>query len=386
MEAPSLEAVLVRLKYQRVKPIPGKVKKKGKGLSREISFGFGDRVRERDLIIFTRQLSAMLNAGLPIVDCLEGLADESPNKKLGMALRQVKEDIEAGSTLGGAMRKHPKVFDAFFVSMVAAGEAGGVLNRVLHRLGVFIEKSARLKSKIKGAMIYPIAILSVAAIVTTILLVFVIPVFAQTFANVGQALPLPTQFVINLSHYAVASFWYVVGLTTAAVVVFRRFYRTDAGRLSVDRLSLEAPLIGELARKSAVARFAHTLSALLSAGVPILEALEITAHTAGNRAIELAVLATRASISEGRTLADQLSRGKLFPRIACHMVSVGEASGSLDAMLHNIAELYDEEVDNAVANMTAMMEPVMILFLGVVIGGLLAAMYLPIFKIGTVIG
>jgi type IV pilus assembly protein PilC len=385
MEAPSRDAVLARLRFQRVKPLPGKVKQKGTGLSREISLpGFSDRVSERDLVIFTRQLAAMLNAGLPIMESLEALAEESSNKKLRDALRQVRADIEAGSSLTASMRKHPKVFDEFFTSMIAAGEIGGVLHRILPRLGAFIEKTMKLKRKLKGAMIYPVSIVTVAIVVTVILLVFVIPVFAEMFANAGEALPLPTQIVINVSNFTTAYVKYIAGVAIAAGVAVRKFRQTEAGGLFFDRVALEAPVFGDLLRKSAVARFAHTLSALLTAGMPILDALEITARTAGNRAVERAVLATRGSISEGRTLADQLRRTQLFPRIFCQMVAVGEATGALDTMLQNSTELYDEEVDNAVANLTAMMEPILILFLGVVIGGLLVAMYLPILKLGSV--
>jgi type IV pilus assembly protein PilC len=387
MEAANRDAVLARLRFQRVQPIPAKVRRKGTGLAREVSVpGFSDKVTERDLVVFTRQLAAMLNAGLPIVESLDALADDSSNKRLRIALRQVKEDIEAGATLTASMRKHPKVFDEFFVSMIAAGEVGGVLHRILPRLGSFIEKSMRLKRKLKGAMIYPAAIMTVAAVVVTVLLVFVIPVFAQLFANASQALPMPTQVVINMSDFTIAYFKYMLAGAIAAGVTLRQVYRTDAGGLAFDRLFLEAPVFGDLVRKSAVARFAHTLSTLLTAGMPILDALEITARTAGNRAVERAVLATRVSISEGRTLSEQLRRGQIFPRIVCQMVAVGEATGALDTMLQNISELYDEEVDNAVANLTALMEPMMMLVLGVLVGGLLIAMYLPIFKLGSVMG
>jgi type IV pilus assembly protein PilC len=385
MEAPSRAAVFARLKFQRVQPIPAKVKQKGTGLAREITIpGVGDKVTDRDLVIFTRQLAAMLNAGLPIVQSLEVLADDSSNKRLRIALREVKEDLEAGSTLTAAMRKHPKVFDQFFVSMIGAGEAGGVLHRILPRLGGFIEKSMKLKRKIKGAMIYPAAVMAVAVVVVTVLLVFVIPVFAQMFGNAGKALPLPTQIVINMSNFTVAYFKYMIAAVIAAGVAFRQFYRTEGGGLLVDRLALEAPVFGDLMRKSAVARFAHTLSTLLTAGMPILDALDMTASTAGNRAVERALLKTRASIGEGKTLADQLRRAKLFPNMVCQIVAVGEATGALDTMLQNLTELYDEEVDNAVANLTALMEPMMMLVLGVVVGGLLIAMYLPIFQLGSV--
>jgi type IV pilus assembly protein PilC len=385
MEAPTRDAVLARLKFQRVQPIPAKVKKKGTGLAREIVFpGFSDRVTGRDLGIFTRQLAAMLKAGLPIMESLSALAEDSSNKRLRITLRQVKEDIEAGATLAASMRKHPAVFDEFFVSMIVAGEVGGVLDRILPRLGSFIEKNTQLKRKIKGAMIYPASIVTVAILVITVLLVYVIPVFAQMFANAGEALPLPTQFVIHMSSFTITYFKYIAGFAIAAVVAFRKFRQTEAGGLFVDRMALEAPVFGDLMRKSAVSRFAHTLATLTTAGMPILDSLDITARTAGNRAVERAILVARASISDGRSLAEPLRRSKLFPRIACQMVAVGEATGALDTMLHNVTELYEAEVDDAVANLTALMEPIMILFLGVVVGGLLVAMYLPIFKLGSV--
>ncbi len=386
MDAPSRDVVLARLKFQRVQAIPGKVTQKKTGLARDLSFpGFSDRVTERDLVIFTRQLAAMLKAGLPIVQSLEALADESSSKRLRSALRQVKEDIENGSTLTASMRKHPKVFDEFFISMIAAGEVGGVLDRILPRLGGFIEKSMKLKRKLKGALIYPVSIVTVAILVTAILLIFVIPVFAEMFANAGEALPLPTQFVINASNFTITYFKYIVAVAIAAGVGLRQFHRTEAGGLFFDRLSLEAPVFGDLIRKSAVARFAHTLATLTTAGTPILEALDITARTAGNKILERAILVARTSVSDGRSLAEPLKRSKLFPRIACQMVAVGEATGALDTMLHNVSELYEAEVDDAIANLTALMEPIIILFLGVVIGGLLVAMYLPILKLGSVI-
>jgi len=269
--------------------------------------------------------------------------------------------------------------------MIAAGEVGGVLDRILPRLGGFIEKSMKLKRKLKGALIYPVSIVTVAILVTAILLIFVIPVFAEMFANAGEALPLPTQFVINASNFTITYFKYIVAVAIAAGVGLRQFHRTEAGGLFFDRLSLEAPVFGDLIRKSAVARFAHTLATLTTAGTPILEALDITARTAGNKILERAILVARTSVSDGRSLAEPLKRSKLFPRIACQMVAVGEATGALDTMLHNVSELYEAEVDDAIANLTALMEPIIILFLGVVIGGLLVAMYLPILKLGSVI-
>jgi type IV pilus assembly protein PilC len=387
MEAPTRDAVLVRLRSQRIQPLPAKVKEKNKGLNREINIpGFGESIKPRDVVIFTRQLATMIDAGLPIVQCLDVLGTQSPNKKLRTVIRQIKDEVEAGSTFTDALRKHPKLFDDLYVNMVAAGEVAGILDTILHRLAGYTEKAMKLKSKIKGAMIYPATIVTVAVGVTAILLVFVIPVFAELFSSFGQALPAPTQFTINLSNFTVAYFKYMVGVLIALGVVCRQVYRTEGGRLSFDHFFLQLPVFGDLVRKSAVARFTRTLSTLVSSGVPILDALAITARTAGNKVVERAVLATRVSISEGRTIAEPLTQSKVFPPMVCQMIAVGEATGALDSMLQKIADFYEDEVDNAVANLTALMEPLVILFLGVVIGGLVISMYLPIFKLGSVMG
>lgn len=387
MEAPTRDAVLVRLRSQRIQPVPTKIKEKGKGLDREFTIpGFGESISTRDIVIFTRQLGTMIDAGLPIVQCLDILATQSPNKKLRKVVRELKDEVEAGSTFTDALRKHPKLFDDLFVNMVAAGEVGGILDSILHRLSGYMEKAMKLKSKIKGAMIYPATIVTVAVGVTAILLVFVIPVFAQLFSSFGKALPAPTQFVINLSNFTIAYFKYMVGFVIAVAVVGRQVYRTEGGRLFFDQAFLQMPVFGDLIRKSAVARFTRTLSTLVSSGVPILDALAITARTAGNKVVERAVMATRVSISEGRTIAEPLTESKVFPPMVCQMISVGESTGALDAMLQKVADFYEEEVDNAVANLTALMEPLVILFLGVVIGGLVISMYLPIFKLGSVLG
>ncbi len=386
MEAPTRDAVVVRLRSQRIQPLPQKIREKGRGLDTQISIpGFGESIKQRDVVIFTRQLATMIDAGLPIVQCLEILASQSPNKKLRGVVRQLKEDVEAGSTFTEALRKHPKQFDDLFVNMVAAGEVGGILDSILHRLSGYMEKAMKLKSKIKGAMIYPATIVTVAIGVTAVLLIFVIPVFAELFSSFGQALPAPTQFVINLSNFTLMYAKYMAAVMVAVGVASRQFYKTEAGRLMFDRIFLELPVFGDLIRKSAVARFTRTLSTLVSSGVPILDALVITARTAGNKVVEQAVLAARVSISEGRTIAEPLTQSKVFPPMVCQMISVGETTGALDAMLQKIAEFYEEEVDNAVANLTSLMEPLIILFLGVVIGGLVISMYLPIFKLGSVI-
>jgi len=386
MEAPTRDAVLVRLRSQRIQPLPQKIKEKGKGLERDISIpGFGESISLRDVVIFTRQLATMIDAGLPIVQCLDVLATQSPNKKLREVVRQLKENVESGTTFTDALKKHPKQFDDLYVSMVAAGEVAGVLDSILHRLAAYMEKAMNLRRKIKGAMIYPATIITVAVAVTAILLVFVIPVFAELFSSFGQALPAPTQFTINLSNFTIAYIHYIIGVVVAIGVAGRQAYRTEAGRLWLDHLFLQLPVFGDLMRKAAVARFTRTLSTLVSSGVPILDALAITARTAGNKVVERAVLSTRVSISEGRTIAEPLTESKVFPPMVCQMISVGETTGALDAMLQKIADFYEDEVDQAVANLTALMEPMVIVFLGVVIGGLVISMYLPIFKLGSVI-
>jgi len=328
----------------------------------------------------------MIDAGLPIVQCLDILAAQSPNKKFRNIIRQIKEEVESGSTFTDALRKHGKLFDDLYVNMVAAGEVAGILDTILHRLAGYMEKAQKLKSKIKGAMIYPATIVTVAVGVTAVLLIFVIPVFAELFESFGQALPAPTQFTINLSNFAIAYYPYISAIAIATGVACRQLYRTEGGRIAFDHLFLQLPVFGDLIRKSSVARFTRTLSTLVSSGVPILDALAITARTAGNKVVERAVLATRVSISEGKTIAEPLTESKVFPPMVCQMIAVGEATGALDAMLQKIADFYEDEVDNAVANLTALMEPMVILFLGVVIGGLVISMYLPIFKLGSVIG
>jgi len=387
MEAPTRDAVLARLKGQRIQPIPAKIKERGKGLDKELSIpGLGESVKDRDIVVFTRQLGTMIDAGLPIVQCLDILAAQTENKKLRKVIRQLKDDVEAGSTFTEALRKHNKIFEELYVSMVSAGEIGGSLDTILQRLAHYMEKALKLKRKIKGAMIYPLTIITVAVGVTVVLLIWVIPVFAELFSSFGKALPAPTQFVINLSNFTVAYFPYIVAVAVATAIGIRQFYQTEAGRLSMDRLFLQAPIFGDLIRKSSVARFTRTLSTLVSSGVPILDALLITAKTAGNKVVERAVLATRASISEGNSISEPLAQSKVFPPMVCQMIAVGESTGALDAMLTKIAEFYEDEVDNMVNNLTTLMEPLVILLLGIIIGGLVISMYLPIFQLGSVIG
>lgn len=386
MEAPTRDAVLARLKGQRIQPLPAKIRERGKGLDMEITIpGLGEKIKDTDIVIFTRQLGTMIDAGLPIVQSLDILAIQSENKKLRNVIRQLKEDVEAGSTFTDALRKHNKVFEELYVSMVSAGEIGGSLDTILQRLSHYMEKALKLKRKIKGAMIYPLTIITIAVGVTTVLLIWVIPVFAELFSSFGKALPAPTQFVINLSNFTVKYFHFIAAVVIGSIIGVRRFYRTEAGHVMLDRLLLQMPVFGELIRKSSVARFTRTLSTLISSGVPILDALLITAKTAGNKIVEHAVLATRTSISEGNTIAEPLTQSKVFPPMVCQMISVGESTGALDAMLTKIAEFYEDEVDNMVNNLTTLMEPIVILVLGVIIGGLVISMYLPIFQLGSVI-
>ncbi len=386
MEAMTRQAVITRLRTQRINPTPEKIKEKGRGFDREISLpSFGSPVKQHDIVIFTRQFATMIDAGLPLVQCLEILSQQSDNKVLCKTIKEVKEEVEAGSTFAGALKKHPKVFSDLYANMVAAGEVGGILDTILNRLASYMEKIVRLKSKIKGAMIYPACIISAAVLVTGILLVYVIPVFADLFNSFGQALPAPTQFVINLSNFTVAYFWFIVGGIIAMIAGFVFTSRTDRGRYWLDRIGLRVPVFGDLIRKTAIARFARTLGTLVSSGVPILDALTITGRTAGNKIIEEAIYATRSSISEGKTIAEPLISSKVFPPMVCQMIAVGETTGALDQMLQKIADFYEDEVDNAVANLTALMEPMVILLLGGLIGGLVVSMYLPIFKLGSVL-
>jgi type IV pilus assembly protein PilC len=386
MEATTRDAVIVRLRTQRIQPLPAKIREKGKGLDRQITIpGLGDSVKTRDIVIFTRQFATMIDAGLPIVQCLDILQAQATVKPLRRAIQQIKDDVEAGSSFNEALRKHPKLFDELYINMVAAGEVGGILDNIMNRLAVYMEKAARLRAKIKGAMIYPASIVTVAVAVTAILLIYVIPVFAELFSSFGQALPAPTQFVINLSNFTVKFFPYIAAVCVLLGIATVWLYRTDQGKLAIDGFLLRLPIFGDLIRKSAVARFTRTLGTLVASGVPILDALAITARTAGNRVVEKAVFATRVSISEGKTIAEPLTQSKVFPPMVCQMIAVGETTGALDSMLAKIADFYEEEVDNAVANLTALMEPIVIVFLGVVIGGLVISMYLPIFQLGAVI-
>ena len=336
-------------------------------------------IRMRDIVIFTRQFSTMINSGLPLVQALDILAKQSENKSLQAVTRAVVFDVESGNTVADAMGKHPKAFNELYVNMVAAGEAGGILDTILMRLATFMEKNDALVRKVKGAMIYPVVILTVAAIAIAVLLIFVIPVFENMFGSVGLALPLPTRIVIAMSDF-LRGYWWAVGLGLFGVfTLFKRYYATSSGKLSIDRKLLKVPVLGDVIRKSAVSRFTRTLGTLISSGVSILDGLEITSKTAGNRVISDAIMASRSSIAGGDTIAGPLQKSGVFPPMVISMIAVGEQTGGLDEMLSKIADFYDEEVDAAVSGLLAMMEPLMIVFLGVVVGGMVVAMYLPIF-------
>ncbi len=386
MEATTPAAVITRLRTQRIRPLPNRIQQKGKGLDREIKIpGFGEKVKAKDVVIFTRQLATMIDAGLPIMQALDILAQQTPSKLFAKTIKQVKQDVEGGETFAASLTKHPKIFDDLYTNMVSAGEIGGILDTILARLAGYMEKAVKLKSKIKGAMIYPASIVAVAVGVTAILLIYVIPVFADMFSSFGKALPMPTQIAINLSYVTIAYLKYIIAAIIGSIFGIRAFYRTEKGRFAIDGLLLKLPIFGDIIRKAAVARFTRTLSTLLSSGVPVLDALFITGKTAGNKVVEKAVLASRQTISEGKTLTEPLAASGVFPPMVCQMINVGETTGALDSMLSKIADFYDDEVDAAVSNLTALMEPLVIVFLGVVIGGLVVSMYLPIFQLGSVL-
>jgi type IV pilus assembly protein PilC len=348
--------------------------------------GLGPNVTPRDVVIFTRQFSTMIDAGLPLVQCLEILGQQTENKTLAKVINETRLEVEAGATYADALRKHPKVFDNLYVNMVAAGEAGGILDVIQQRLAKHMEKSIRLKKKIKGAMIYPASIVGIAVVVMAVLMIWVIPVFAQMFSDFGGQLPGPTRLVLGASNFMVANVWTIFITMVVAFIAAKRTYKTDRGRREMDRLSLRVPVFGDLIRKAAVAKFTRTLGTLISSGVPILDGLQIVAATAGNKVVEEAIMHARSSISEGKDVAEPLGQSKVFPPMVVQMIAVGEATGAMDTMLSKIADFYDDEVDEAVAALTSMLEPMLMVFLGVTIGFIVVAMYLPIFEMASVVG
>ena len=370
---------VVRANLSRLRITPTKIKKKPKDIFENVAF-LQPKVTQKDVILFCRQFSTMIDAGLPIIQCMDILHAQQENVTFKKMLKSIKEQVESGSTLADSLKKYPNQFDDLFVNMVAAGEAGGILDTILQRLSAYMEKAAKLKSQVKGAMTYPIVTLIIAVLVVAIILVFVIPVFEEMFADMGGTLPTPTLIVIAMSDFVKSKVhWIIIG-TILFTWAFRKYYRTEKGRKVVDATVLKLPVFGMLLRKVAVAKFTRTMGTMLSSGVAILEALDIVAKTAGNKSIERAIYSVRSGIAEGRTMADPLAESGVFPAMVCQMISVGESTGALDAMLQKIADFYEEEVDQAVENMTALIEPFMLVFLGIVIGGLVISMYLPVFK------
>ena len=380
IEAPDRSAAVGELRRRSI--LVTKIAEKS---APKMSFKFGGKVKDKEMAIFTRQFSTMIDAGLPLVQCLNILAEQSESKTLRSVTGQVARHVEAGSTLADALRRHPRTFDDLFTNLVEVGEAGGILDVVLQRLAAYIEKAAALKRKVKAAMVYPCAIIGVALLVVIFMLTFVIPTFAQMFKDLGADLPLPTKIVMLLSDFVRGYILLIIAGMIGAVMALRSYYRTEGGRATIDALMLKTPVFGTLVRKVAVARFTRTLGTLVQSGVPILDGLRITARTAGNKVVEKAVLQCRAAVTEGKTLADPLRTSGVFPPMVTQMISVGEQTGALDAMLSKIADFYDDEVDTAVSTLTSLLEPIMIVFLGVVVGGLVVAMYLPIFKLVTLV-
>jgi type IV pilus assembly protein PilC len=354
-----------------------------------LKLSFGSGLSEKDLVVFTRQFGTMINAGLPLVQCLEILSTQSENKVLRETIGEVKTQVEAGSTFSDALRRHPKVFDDLYVNLVHAGEVGGLLDTILTRLAVYIEKAMKLKGQIKSAMIYPASIMGVAVVVITVLMIFVIPIFAKMFMDLSGGkvgLPGPTQLVIDISNF-IRDYWYIIFGGIAGIVIgIKKYYATVQGRMVIDRILLKMPVVGDLIRKASVAKFSRTLGTLLASGVPLLDGMTICAKTSGNKVIEETLINARVSISGGKTIADPLAASGVFPKMVTHMIAVGESTGALDAMLGKIADFYEDEVDQAVASLTSLLEPAMMVFLGTVIGFIVVAMYLPIFKMAAVIG
>jgi len=383
MEAPGEAAIRIHLRQQNI--IPTKISSKGKEINISLPF-LKQKVKQRSVAVFTRQLATMIDAGLPLVQSLEILSSQQDNKVFKGIIRQIKEDVEGGSTFAGALNKHPSAFNELYTNLVVAGEEGGILDNILTRLASYIEKAEALKKKVKSALVYPATIVTVAVAVVMILMIFVIPVFETMFKSAGQNLPLPTLIVLTISKLFKKYIFIVIPILVILFYLFKRYYKTQNGRALIDSLLLKLPVFGPLFKKIAVARFTRTLGTLVSSGVPILDGLSIVSRTSGNRTVEIAIMNARASIREGETIAEPLGRSGIFPPMVIQMISVGESTGALDSMLAKIAEFYEEEVDVAVANLTSLLEPLLMIFLGVVIGGLVIAMYLPIFNMASAVG
>lgn len=380
LTADSKDEVQTHLRRQRI--IPTEISPKAKPFFSAMR----GQVKEKDLVIFTRQFATMIGAGLPLVQALEILSKQTENSYFAKIIGDIKSDVEGGSTFADALRKFPRVFSDLYSNMVAAGETGGILDTILVRLATYIEKAQKLKRKVKGAMVYPAVVITVAILVIAIIMIFVVPTFGKMFSQLGGTLPAPTQLVINISNFISGIGGLIVlGCIVGTIVFIVQFRRTETGQIVTDRLLLKFPVLGILLRKVAVAKFTRTLGTLVSSGVPILDGLNITAKTAGNKVIEKAVFEVKQGVSEGKTIAEPLSQSKVFPPMVNQMISVGESTGALDSMLGKIADFYDEEVDQAVANLTAMLEPMLMVFLGGTVGFIVVAMYLPIFKLITLI-
>ena len=376
IEAQNKAAATIILRRQRI--LPTKVKSKPKQIVL-----FTSKIKTKDLVIFTRQFATMINAGLPLVQCLEILASQQPNPSFKKILSQIKTDVEGGSTFAEALNKHPSVFDDLFVNLVAAGELGGVLDTILERLSDYLEKNEALKNKVKSAMTYPSIVSTVAIGVVAVLMLFVIPTFQDLFSQFGAALPGPTQLVVNASHFTQSYWIYMIALVIILYIAFKWFKSQEKGKFYIDTLALKLPIFGNLLRKVAVAKFTRTLGTMISSGVPIMDGLEITSKTAGNKIVENAIVKVRSSISQGRTMSEPLGESGIFPGMVVQMVAVGEATGAMDQMLSKIADFYDEEVDAAVDALTSALEPLMMVFLGGIIGFVLVAMYMPIFQMAS---
>jgi len=386
MEAPNIDAVINQLKKQNINPAVETIKEK-KGVDLSMSFSLGTGVTEKDLVVFTRQFATMIDAGLPLVQCLDILARESPSVGFRKVLTKVKESVEGGTTLAEGLRKSPKVFDELYCNMVAAGEAGGILDTVLNRLAVTIEKAAALKRQIKSAMIYPLITIVVAIGVVAILMIFVIPQFSQLFKDMGAELPALTQYVMILSTWLAKQYGWAIILATAASIfaVWWGMQQNKQTEMALHRFYLMIPAVGDVIRKSAVASFTRILGTLISSGVPIMDGLDIVARIAGNRVVEAELRKVKKAISEGKTLSEPLKESKVFPAMVVQMIGVGEQTGALDAMLQKIADFYETEVDEAVETMTGILEPAVMIFLAVIAGGIVISMYLPIFSLASVV-
>ena len=383
MDAETLDQVRQTLVRRKIKPL--RIKRKPKDLLENIAF-FQPAVQEREIIVFSRQLSTMIDAGLPLLQCLEILYAQQTNPTFKKHLREIKESVESGETFADSLRRFPKVFNDLFVNMIAAGEAGGILDVIMSRLSGYMEKMAALKKQVRGAMLYPLIPLVVATIVVGIILVYVIPVFEDLFSDMGGSLPGPTVFVMALSDFMVNNILYIILAGILAFFGVRQFYRTQNGRIAMDEMLLHLPVVGGLIRRIAVAKFTRTTATMIGSGVSILETLEIVGRTAGNKTIETAIRDVRLGIAEGRSLADPLTESGVFPPMVCSMISVGETTGALDVMMEKIADFYDAEVDQTLKSLTDLIEPVMLVILGAIVGGLVISMYLPIFSLATVIG